>query len=371
MVSRRILLLLVLPFLFLFTSCHIVRYFYWNFADINDYKKFQSVPVHTGEDHYYFKVARNPVDLQLPAGCKGSKPGQGLNDFLKENKSVAFLVIRRDTILYEKYLYGYDSSSVIPSFSVSKTFVSALVGIAIKEGYIKSVEQTVSEFLPDMKDPGFKNVRILDLLNMRSGIKWQEKYASPFALMPKFYYGTNLKRYARNLKIQEPPDLHYNYESVNTFLLGQILEKATGTPINVYLENKIWKPLGMETDATWSIDSKKHKAVKSFCCLNARTHDFARFGRLYLHKGNWNGNQIVPADWVKQSQTITRDSRDSQGYSYQYQWRITPSGQLFAKGVLGQFIFLDPSREIIIVRLGKSTGKADWPSLFRDLIHQL
>jgi CubicO group peptidase (beta-lactamase class C family) len=371
MVDRRLFVMMLLTLALALPSCHFVRYFYWNLADLNDYKKFPAVPIVKGEHTFTFHQSIRPFQFSLPDNIILKKEGQSFESYLTDNHSVAFLIIRHDTIIYENYFDGYDEASVIPSFSVSKSFVSALVGIAIEEGYIDNVDQPVTDYLADLKDPGFRKVRIVDLLNMRSGLLWDERYASPFALMPKYYYGTDLKRYARKLKIAEPPDHHYDYQSANTFLLGQIVEKATGRPLNEYLEEKIWKPAGMESDASWSIDSKKNKAIKSFCCLNAKARDFARFGRLYLYNGNWNGQQLIPASWVEQTRAITNDSRDSGGYPYQYQWRITPDGALFAKGILGQYIYIKPDKEIIIVRLGKSSGKSDWPKLFKGLSEKL
>jgi CubicO group peptidase (beta-lactamase class C family) len=280
-------------------------------------------------------------------------------------------VVRNDSLLYESYFSDYDETSVFTSFSVAKAFVSALVGIAIDEGYIYSTGQSITFFLKELQSPEFDKITIEDLLNMRSGIDFYEGYSSPFADMPKYYYGTNLKKYITHLTVKEPPDLHYDYISVNTLLLSLIVERATNTKLNKYLELKIWQPLGMEAEASWSVDSKEHNTIKSFCCINALARDFAKFGSLYLKQGNWFGKQIVPEKWVIRSTSIINDSRDSQDYPYTYQWRVLENGCFFAKGILGQYIFVDPHKNLVFVRLGKNYGDVDWADFCLELSNQL
>jgi CubicO group peptidase (beta-lactamase class C family) len=316
---------------------------------------------------------------------------------------VAFLIIRNDSILYEKYFNGRNEESFVPSFSAAKSFVSALVGIAIGEGKIKNVDQSITDYLPELlkADERFSKITIKDLLNMRSGILFTESYLNPFGNVAKSYYGRNLLAQMNILKIKEDPDKRFDYVSMNTQLLSFIVERATGKKLPDYLDEKIWQPLGMEYDATWSIDSKKHKEAKAFCGLNARARDFAKFGRLYLNKGNWNGKQIVPEDWVDASTTV---NKTTQNFFYTYQWwhnverknlsdtinkngisRIStytdkdgktfqylqkPMNDFFANGLLGQFIYVYPEKNVIIVRLGKNS-KVNWPKLFNKIAKEL
>jgi CubicO group peptidase (beta-lactamase class C family) len=354
-------------------SCHVGRFFYYNFADIKDYKKFPALPVENGGETFYFDKTNQPVFPALPEDFQTKKKNYSFDQFLEKKKTVAFLIIRNDTILYERYFSGYADSSVIPSFSVSKSFTSALTGIAINEGYIENADQSITDFIPELleNDPAFEKIRLEDLLNMRSGIKFNEGYTNPFADIAKYYYGKNLKKYITKLKIEEPPDQSYNYISVNTLLLGMAVERATGRQINQYLSEKIWIPLGMEYDASWNVDSKKDNQVKMFCCINAHAYDFAKFGRLYLNKGNWNGRQIVPREWVEKSMTIINDSRDSQNYPYTYQWRVKEDGAIFAKGVLGQYIYVDPAKNVIMVRLGKKSKGVHWARLMEEICEGL
>ncbi|MCD4678757.1 MAG: beta-lactamase family protein [Bacteroidales bacterium] len=351
------------------SSCHIGRYFIWNFADAGDYKKFPSDTISKGNYTFIFpKIDRN-LPLNIPE--KYSAKQIDFDKFLEKNKTLALLIIRNDTIQYENYFSNYDENNIHPSFSVTKAFVSALTAIAIDEAYIQSIKQPVTDFLPELRDTNFREVKIEDLLNMQSGLDYKEWYANPFGKMAKFYYGKNLKKYTNDLRIAGKPGLTYEYQSANAQLLSFIIEKATGKRISNYLEEKIWQPLEMEYFGSWNYDSKKYKNTKGFCCLNGRARDFAKFGRLYLNKGRWNGKQIIPSEWVKTSSSIINNSLDSQGYHYTYMWRVTDSGAYFAKGYLGQYIWIYPKKNIVIVSMVTSYSKIDWADLFQHLSDQL
>ncbi len=311
------------------------------------------------------------VDFSIPEKFNSDNQWTSFDKFLEDNETVAFLVVKNDTMIYENYFEGYTGSSIIPSFSVSKSFVSALVGIAIDEGYIYSTNQSITFFLKELKSPEFDKITIEDLLNMRSGIDFNEGYNTPFADMAKYYYGTDLQKYITQLKVKENPDLNYDYISVNALLLSLIVERATNTKINKYLEQKIWQPVGMESDGSWSIDSEKNQTIKAFCCINAVARDFARFGRLYLKKGNWQGKQIIHEKWVTRSTSIINDSRDSQGYPYTYQWRVLENGAFFAKGILGQYIFVYPDKNLVFVRMGTDYANIDWADFCLELAESL
>jgi len=368
--KRASFLLFTVVAMLLFNSCHIARFFYWNYADINDWKKFPYLLVEKGENTFYFAENAHPFTPALPLPFQNE---QGFDAFLDDHKTAAFLIIRNDTILYEKYFEGFSDTSILPSFSVSKAYVSILTGIAIDEDYIKSTNDAIVRYIPELleNDPRFEKIRIEDLLNMRSGIKYNEGYSNPFAEMPKYYYGKHLAHYITKLKIDGPPDEEYDYISVNTLLLGMAIERSTGKRLNQYLTEKIWRRIGMEFDANWNIDSKKHGQIKHFCCINARTRDFAKFGRLILNNGKWNGEQIIPESWVKRTESVLNDSKDSQNYNYTYQWRVKDDGAIFAKGILGQFIYVDPVKNVIIVRLGKSADDVVWAEFFEKICETL
>ncbi len=365
--SRIINWILFSAILILVSSCHVGRFFYWNLADVKDCNRFPSDTMYPGQHIFNFDTMPGNILLSLPVNFNPNGKYPGFEIFLKKQKTIAFMIIRKDTIIYEKYFSGYDAHSILPSFSVAKAYVSALTGFAIDEGYISSVDEPVTNYLDGFKDERFEQVTIRHLLNMRSGIKFNEGYFNPFGHMAKFYYGTNLEKYTYNLKVKALPDSFYSYLSCNTQIIAMILEEATGKKLPDYLQEKIWIPLGMESFGTWNYDSKKHHNTKSFCCINATARDFAKFGRLYMQNGEWDNRQILSESWIDQSTEVANDSKDSQGYSYVYQWRVKDDQAIFAKGILGQFIYVDPEREIIILRFGKKAGKLNWPLLFEDI----
>lgn len=291
------------------------------------------------------------------------------DEFLEENKTVAFLIIQHDSILYENYFRKYDEASVVPSFSMAKSVISLLVGCAIDDGYIQSEDEMVTAYLPELKDQGFDEVTIRHLLQMTSGLDYNESYYSPFSNAAKDYYGRQLRKDLLKAELKYEPGQHYEYTSGTTQLLGWVLERALpeGQSISDYLEQRIWKPLGMEYPASWSVDSKGEEGMeKAFCCLNARARDYAKIGRLYLNKGNWNGQQIVSQEWVEKSTVI--DTAEGSVDYYQYQWWMpTPGEDFMANGHLGQYIYVHPAKELIIVRLGKNYGNGGWWGLFPKL----
>lgn len=352
--------LLMVIITILLTSCKLGRFVFYNFADIKDHKKFQSRPL---------TAATSPFNFQITNKGKFPKELNNIpfNKYLEDNKTVAFLIIKNDTIQYEKYFKGYDKESIVPSFSMAKSVTSILIGCAIDEGLIKSVDEPITSYIPELKKNGLDKVTIKHLLQMTSGIKFNESYVNPFGDAASFYYGLNLRKEIGKMKLKTEPGKKFEYVSGNTQLLGLVLERSLkDKTITSYLQEKIWTPLEMEYDASWSIDRKKNGLEKTFCCLNARARDFAKIGRLYKNKGNWNGKQIVSQKWVEESTKL--DTSEGSANFYQYQWWLpTPNEDFMAEGILGQFIYVNPKKDLIIVRLGKNEGKADWWTIFTSL----
>ena len=391
---------LLISIILLSSGCHVGRFVYWNYVNVNDYKKFHSITINKSNEPFDFYVNEQPG---LFNKITYDRKSHDLDSLLSErkNKTIAFIVIRNDTVLYQKYFNGFKEESIVPSFSIAKSFTSALIGIAIAEGKILSVDQLVSDFLPEIcnKDPRFSDLTIKHLLNMRSGILFNEMaYLNPFKGISQLYYGTNLKRQLSKSKMKSEPDKRYEYQSINSLILGLVLEKATGKSPAKYLEEKIWTRIGMKYDASWSVDSKRNKIVKAYCCINATAIDYAKFGRLFLNKGNWEGEQIIPEYWVDRSGTPTSPNK-----SYQYNWYSVrrpryfndsasakqnkqPNQRIFkserfpgkyyvrnygpayvASGLLGQFIYIEPEKNLIIIRLGKRKGKIAWFPLMEGI----
>jgi len=287
---------------------------------------------------------------------------ENLDAFLTDTGTQAFLVIQNDTILYERYFMGYQRDSVVTSFSVAKSFDSALIGIAIQEGYINSAEDPITDYIPELaeRDPRFKDIQIRHLLMMASGLRYDPD--KPFGTGDDglTYSFDDLRFLAlTETEVVEPPGMNFLYNNYNPILLGLILERATGRPVTTYLQEKIWTPLGMEFDGSWSLDSEKGDFEKMESGINARAIDFAKLGRLYLNAGNWNGTQIVPSDWVRISTQNNGLLLDRPLY-YGYMWwgeRCNPdSHDFFAIGNFGQFVYVSTAKDLIIVRNGESYG---------------
>ncbi len=341
-------------------SCKMGRFVYYNFANITDYKIFPYRTAAKDSVTYTFQKSAKP---KFPKKFTVDAKEITFERYLEKSNTVAFVIIKDDSIHYEKYFHGYNEASVVASFSMAKSVTSMLIGCAIQDGYIKSVNEPVTNYIPEFKNEGLSQVTIKNLLQMASGIKFNESYVNPFGDAATFYYGTNMRKAIYKLKLAQKPGTEFSYSSGDTEVLGLVLERALkGKKITQYLEEKIWKPLGMEYDATWSLDRKKDGLEKTFCCLNARARDFAKLGRLYLNKGNWNGRQVIPAKWVEES--LTPDTTNGGVNYYKYQWWLQENGNFSAQGILGQYIYVCPAKNLIIVRLGKNEGNVPWEYLF-------
>ena len=357
MKKKRILILLLTPLL-LVTACQQARFVFYNFADIRDHKKFPSRQLSASNQPFYFsksKQEKYPTTL-----FKNKKDSISFERLLKESGTVAFLVIKNDSIYYEKYFKGYDAKSIVPSFSMAKSVVSMLIGCAIDDGFIQSTNEPITNYIPELKKNGFEKVQIEHLLQMTSGIKFNEGYYNPFGDVASFYYGRQLYKKMFRMKLKSEPGKKFEYISGNSQLLGLVLERALKSKtVTQYLQEKIWTPLGMQYDASWSIDRKKNGIEKTFCCINTVALDYAKLGRLYLNNGKWNNNQIISENWIKKS--TKSDTLNGAVSYYKYQWWIPNfKGDFMAEGILGQFIYVNPIKNIIIVRLGKKYGKRNW-----------
>jgi CubicO group peptidase (beta-lactamase class C family) len=343
------------------SSCKLGRFVAYNFADIKDYKKFPSRTVQSNETRFKFPYTDHG---KYPDTLNMGNDRVSFDEVLEDNNTVAFLIIKNDTIQYEKYFKGYNEESIIPSFSMAKSVTSILIGCAIDDGLIRSVDEPITNYIPELQKNGFEKVTIRHLLQMTSALDFSESYYNPFGEAASFYYGRNLKREVAKLKLKGVPGQKFEYVSGNTQLLGMVLEGALkGKTVTQYFQEKLWIPLEMEYDASWSIDKKNEGTEKFFCCINARARDFAKIGRLYLNKGNWNGKQIVSEKWVEESTKIDTTGGGATYYKYQW-WLPSATGDFMAEGILGQFIYVNPSRNIVIVRMGKSHGRVSWQHLF-------
>jgi CubicO group peptidase (beta-lactamase class C family) len=278
-------------------------------------------------------------------------------DFHQAQQSVSFLVIHRDSILYEHYWEGFDDASISNSFSMAKSVVSLLTGIAIDKGYIKSVDEPVYHYLPQYETELGKDLRIWHLLSMSSGINFDEHYLNPFAFPARANYGDDLEALLRNYEVAEAPGQVFNYQSGTTQVLGMLLTAATRKRLSELAQEWVWQPVGAQADAIWSLDHDGG-VEKAFCCINARARDFARIGKLYLQYGRWDGVQIVDSTYIAESvQPAPLTNKEGEPCStYGYSWWIGEhNGEyvFYMRGIKGQYVLVMPSKDLIVVRLGR------------------
>lgn len=269
----------------------------------------------------------------------------------------AFVVVKNDSLLHEQYWDGYSDTSHTNSFSIAKSYVSALLGCALKDGYIHNIDEPVSQFIPDFKDADRKNITLKNLVSMTSGIDFNESYINPFAYPAEGYYGEDIYSASCRNGICEQPGKTFRYLSGNSALLGICITKAVGKSLSEYLSEGLWKDLECEQAAWWSLD-KKDGYEKGFCCLNSNAKDFARLGMLYLHYGKWKGKQIIDSAYVAQS-IVPYSCNEEDGCknrTYGYSWWLTSYNNkdiFYARGILGQYIICVPKDNLVIVKLGR------------------
>ncbi len=366
---RKLLTIFVLLISISVSSCTFLKIIWHNFSGIEDYRIFPKRNLPASSDKFLF--AENIITQRIPPKYFNSDNNEiPFEDLLESNKTVAFLIIKNDTLIFEKYFNGYNDTSLSLSFSMAKSFLSILIGCAIDDGYIESEYQPVTDYVPELEKNGFGKVRLKHLLQMTSGMDYKES-DNPFGIHTHFYYGNDLEDKLMHLKLKNEPGEIFEYKSGDFQLLGLILSRAI-KPLTIteYLHQRLWEPMGMEYDGLWNIDRNTNGLEKTFCCVAARARDYAKIGRLYLNKGNWNGNQLISQTWVERSNQV--DTTEGSAWHYQYGWWLStkePSA-FTAKGHLGQYIYINPRKQIVIVRLGKSNGNFDyekWLELFKYL----
>ena len=335
-------------FLIIPSNRYVAKALWYQLPDIYDYKIFDNNVI-KADNPQVWKIADNYNSKNLSAGYL---------QYFEELKTVGYLVVKDTAIVFERYWDGYDEQSYSGSFSAAKSLVSLLAGIARDEGKIKSFDQSVADYYPPYSDSERKKITIKDVLTMSAGLDWNESYSSLFSVTTKSYYGTDLAGMINKLKVVEEPGKRYRYQSGVTQLLAFIVEGAVGKSISEYMSEKLWTPIGAEQEALWSLD-KQGGMEKAYCCFNTNVRDFARVGQLILNKGCWDGKQIVseefiteatsPALWLKDGDTD--DNVDFYGYQW---WVLNYKGMeiKYARGILGQYVFVVPDKNMVVVRLG-------------------
>ena len=318
-------------------------------AYLEDYKEFDNEVVANG----------TPQPWPIHVNYNSIKETETLNKINKELGTIAYVIIKNDSIWFENYYEGFDENSKSNSFSMAKSYVSGLMQKAIEDGHIKGLNQPVSDYFPEFSEGKAAKMTVGDLSSMSSGTNWVEAYYSPLSITTRAYFDDDLAKVILGLKMETDPGQKYKYSSGDTQLLAMVIEKATGKKLYDYLSESFWKPLGSENSTLWQVDSEANDLVKGFCCIASNAKDFARYGKLFKDHGKWNGKQIIDSAFVVKSVT----PRFADGPEYGYGWWLIQDykGKDFfmMRGHLGQYVIVQPDDNVIIVRLGHKSLKVD------------
>ena len=347
-------IVIIISVAWIFTPYYLRQALTHLYPGIDDYKIFNNRVV---------KASSTPIPWAKATNYNSKELSSTLRDTLEHYESIAYLIIQNDSVLFEKYWEGYGTDSYSNSFSAAKSIVSLLIGAAIDEGKIKSVDEPAYKYLPHLNEGKSRELTIRNLLTMSSGSNWDESYTSPMSMTTQAYYGNDLQALAEEMHVVDEPGKYFSYKSGDTQLLSLIVKNATGKALGDYATEKLWEPMGAEHDALWCLD-KKDGLEKAYCCFNSNARDFARFGKLILNHGKFNGKQVISEEYITKATTPARDLLDDDGkpldfYGYQW-WLVKLNGKYipYMRGILGQYIFAIPEKNAIIVRLGHTRSKS-------------
>lgn len=321
------------------------------------YLRGESGPTIYDFDKFYeAKVEKSKTSIPWKFDLTENQLSKSDLSYIEKLNSTSFLVIKNDKIVFEKYWGDHHPTTISNSFSAAKTVVSLLVGCAIEDGKIKSLDDKVCKYLKHFEGEGKENITIRHLLMMASGLDWVESGKNPLSENAESYYGWDLWNLVHRQRVESKPGKLFFYQSGNSQLLGFIVEKATGKSLHEYASEKLWKPIGAESDAFWSLD-KENGDEKAFCCLYATTRDFARIGKLLNNHGKWNEKQVIPADYfdelIKNPKMNTEEGVPNTRYGLHI-WTYHENGKtvIYCRGIKGQYIIAVPEEQLIIVRTG-------------------
>jgi CubicO group peptidase (beta-lactamase class C family) len=353
-------------------SSAVARAMIWMDADVGDQYRFPARVIPAGED-----VSPLPSGDEIDLGASPLGGNRGFDGFLRQTDTLSFLVVHDDRLVYERYFGGSDREALHTSWSVAKSVLSTLVGIAIEEGVIRSVDDPVTDYLPELarRDPRFERITLRHLLTMSSGLRyWETDFPWPFADDSYTYYGTNLREIAiDDTRIERRPGEEFHYNNYNPLLLGLVLERVTGMSVAEYTSTRLWQPLGVESKATWNLDSEESAFEKMESGFNATAADYARFGLAFLHDGEWAGSRIVSRQWVRAATALDTTTDPADRYQYFWWVDVERAGRFYALGNLGQYIYVAPDTDAVIVRTGSDWGIDNdaWLDVLRNVADEL
>lgn len=352
------------------------------FSGAEQVERFRSV-----EKYFPTRIIAPKNKSELKEGAKIKLPNtyffngikKSTKDLLDETDVTGLAILKNDSLVFENYYQGNTRNSHTIAWSVTKSFVSALMGVAIAEGSITSINEKASKYVPELLGSAYENITLKNLLQMSSGVSWNEDYSDDNSDINRFgrtlALGGSFESFVKTLSKDKQQGTYNRYNSSDTQALGMVISRATGKTLSKYLEEKIWHPLGMENKAWWLIDDDGNEFAAAG--LSASLRDYARFGLLFLHQGKWNNQQIIPVDWVKQSLTANEphlipgpNPNSNNDFGYGYQWWIFDGneGEYAALGIYNQMIYVNPTHHIVIVKSSANNnyGTTNDESSFRE-----
>lgn len=348
-------------------GCTAVKTVVHNFADLDDHTIFSNRTVEPPASATTLRsLPRVPgfiASLRVPDESGEMRP---LDDYLDATRTAAFVVMRDDRVVYERYSRGFDSNTHFNSFSIAKSIMATLVGMAVADGRISSLDATVADYRPDFAGTAYGGIRLRHLLAMTSGV------GDAPSMLPgraQYYYGDDLHDVVAHGVTEVTPGERWRYSEADVQMLGFVLEAAVGKSLSAYLGEKLWKPVGMESEALWALD-RENGSEKAFCCISARARDFARFGRLFLDNGRVNGAQVVPAEWANPASFPGVRTLDH--YMHRHLWWFPEGneGDYYAYGHNGQYVYVNPAARTVIVKFSE-TNRQDPVGMFRAVAASL
>ncbi|MGE5458378.1 MAG: serine hydrolase domain-containing protein [Methanococcaceae archaeon] len=340
-----------LLFMNLFTGCTYYKMLVHQSPNTDDMKIFSNRTISSSSHPFIFNYSSkyttylDTVKLYNPDTKQESK----LDSLLSQDKTSAFIIYINNRIVCEKYFRGRNESEASCVFSISKSILSALTGIAVSQGYIQSIDQRITDFIPELKEnPNFNKITIKQLLQMSSGLVWRKN--KTFDDDGKFYYTSNIRKLIGRHKLTRAPGSNWEYKNIDSELLGWVIENATGSAISDLVHKYLWEPMGAEFDAYWSLD-KKNGVEKASSSLNACARDLLKFGCIYLNNGKFNNNQIVPQSWIANIFDIPASPNQQPFLKHNFLWWIPNDGadrEIVADGYLGQRITINPRYNIVV-----------------------
>ena len=358
------LFLILLIYLFqvdyIFSGVRTIYFTGNNTAFISDYKYFDNREI----------VASSPQPWSIHEQYNQIEASEKLKEINKKRKTKSFLVIKNDSIVFEKYYDGYSDSSISNSFSVTKSIVVSMLWKAIMLGDVKGIDQPVSDFFDEYKVGLASKLTVGNLASMSSGMDWSEEYYTPINVTAESYFTKDLRPLMLNRKIVNEPGKSFKYLSGDTQLLGMVIEKATNSTLSDFLEKHFWNPMGAENNALWQIDSKDNGMEKAYCCFSATARDFARFGKLYINKGMWGEAKIIDSMYVNLSLKPVFENSTDYGYGW-WLYEFEDKKVFTMNGHRGQFVISFPDENIIIVRQGENIDKVEDGKGTSDIKHYM